>query len=195
MQVGADDFVSGDPIELTNYFDQNVDIHHIFPKAYCIRENYRQQVWNSIVNKSPLTARTNRVLGGNKPSIYIRSIERNFSLDSEGLDEHLRSHLIDSDLLRSDDFDNFIRDRATKLLDLIEKSIGKSVTGRDSDEVIAAFGGKLISSGSLMEAYCMRCKAIGEMTDATAITMKNGQPATKGICPKCGTEMFRIGKA
>ena len=146
MQVGADDFVSGDPIELTNYFDQNVDIHHIFPKAYCIRENYRQQVWNSIVNKSPLTARTNRVLGGNKPSIYIRSIERNFSLDSEGLDEHLRSHLIDSDLLRSDDFDNFIRDRATKLLDLIEKAIGKSVTGRDSDEVIAAFGGKLTSS-------------------------------------------------
>jgi len=46
-----------------------------------------------------------------------------------------------------------------------------------------------------MEAYCMRCKTIGEMTDATAITMKNGQPAKNGICPKCGTEMFRIGKA
>jgi hypothetical protein len=59
---------------------------------------------------------------------------------------HLRSHLINSALLRSDDFDNFIRDRATKLLDLIEKAIGKSVTGRDSDEVIAAFGGKLTSS-------------------------------------------------
>lgn len=145
MQVGANDFVSGDAIELTNYFEQAVDIHHIFPRAYCLRENYKQQVWNSIVNKSPLIARTNRILGGNKPSTYLRSIEGNFSLDPKSLDKHLRSHLINPELLRGDDFDNFIRDRATKLLDLIEKSIGKSVTGRDSDEVIAAFGDKLIS--------------------------------------------------
>ena len=25
------------------------------------------------------------------------------------------------------------------------------------------------------------------------ITMKNGKPATKGVCPKCGTKVFRIG--
>jgi hypothetical protein len=24
--------------------------------------------------------------------------------------------------------------------------------------------------------------------------MKNGKPATQGICPVCGTKMFRIGK-
>ncbi|MGR3294783.1 MAG: hypothetical protein ACUZ8A_00880 [Candidatus Bathyanammoxibius sp.] len=24
--------------------------------------------------------------------------------------------------------------------------------------------------------------------------MKNGTPATQGVCPKCGTKMFRIGK-
>ncbi len=24
--------------------------------------------------------------------------------------------------------------------------------------------------------------------------MKNGKPATKGVCPKCGTNMYRIGK-
>jgi hypothetical protein len=146
MQVGADDFVSGDAIELTNYFEQAVDIHHIFPKAYCIKENYKQQIWNSIVNKSPLTARTNRLLGGDKPSIYIKSIETKFSLDSKALDDHLRSHLINPKFLRADDFDNSIRDRATRLLDLIEKAIGKSIAGRDSDEVALAFGGKLIST-------------------------------------------------
>jgi hypothetical protein len=144
MQVGANDFVSGDAIELTNYFDLAVDIHHIFPKAYCLKENYKQQIWNSIVNKSPLTARTNRVLGGSKPSTYLRGIETNYSLDSKALDDHLKSHLIKPPLLRADDFNSFIRDRATSLLDLIEKAIGKSVTGRDSDEVITAFGGKLI---------------------------------------------------
>jgi hypothetical protein len=32
------------------------------------------------------------------------------------------------------------------------------------------------------------------MKDAKVITMKNGRPATKGVCPVCGTKMFKIGK-
>lgn len=44
-----------------------------------------------------------------------------------------------------------------------------------------------------MEAYCVKCKAKREMKDAKKITMKNGKPATQGVCPKCGTKMFRIG--
>lgn len=46
-----------------------------------------------------------------------------------------------------------------------------------------------------MEAYCVKCRSKKEMKDAKAITMKNGKPATQGVCPKCGTKMFRIGKA
>jgi hypothetical protein len=33
------------------------------------------------------------------------------------------------------------------------------------------------------------------MRNARAITMKNGKPATQGVCPVCGTKMFRIGKS
>jgi hypothetical protein len=33
------------------------------------------------------------------------------------------------------------------------------------------------------------------MKNAKAMTMKNGKPATKGVCPTCGTSMFRIGAA
>ena len=47
----------------------------------------------------------------------------------------------------------------------------------------------------VMQAYCMKCKAKREMKDAKAITMKNGKPATQGVCPTCGTKMFRIGKS
>ena len=47
----------------------------------------------------------------------------------------------------------------------------------------------------LMQAYCMKCRAKREMKDAKAITMKNGRPATQGVCPVCGTKMFRIGKS
>ena len=46
-----------------------------------------------------------------------------------------------------------------------------------------------------MQAYCMKCKAKREMRDATVITMKNGKPATQGVCPVCRTKMFKIGKA
>ncbi len=48
--------------------------------------------------------------------------------------------------------------------------------------------------GRPMQAYCMKCHAKKEMKDPKAITMKNGRPATQGICPTCGTKMFRIGK-
>ena len=46
-----------------------------------------------------------------------------------------------------------------------------------------------------MEAYCVKCKAKREMKDPKEITMKNGRPATQGVCPTCGTKMFRIGKS
>jgi hypothetical protein len=40
-------------------------------------------------------------------------------------------------------FDEFIRDRAARLLILIEVATGKSVTGKDSEEVVGAWGGLL----------------------------------------------------
>jgi len=46
-----------------------------------------------------------------------------------------------------------------------------------------------------MQAYCVKCRAKREMKNAKAITMKNGKPATQGVCPTCGTKMFRIGKS
>ena len=52
----------------------------------------------------------------------------------------------------------------------------------------------------LMEGYCVKCKAKREMKDAKEVSM-NGKGGVKrramtGVCPKCGTKMFRIlGKA
>ena len=41
-------------------------------------------------------------------------------------------------------------------------------------------------------AYCVKCKAKKEMKDAQKVTMKNGRPAMKGVCPTCGTGMYKI---
>ena len=45
-----------------------------------------------------------------------------------------------------------------------------------------------------MEAYCLKCREKREMQNAESVTMKNGKPATRGKCPTCGTQMYRIGK-
>jgi len=45
-----------------------------------------------------------------------------------------------------------------------------------------------------MQAYCVKCRAKKEMNDPKAISMKNGKLAIQGICPTCGTKIFRIGK-
>ena len=45
-----------------------------------------------------------------------------------------------------------------------------------------------------MQGYCVKCKAKKEIQSPKAITMKNGKPASQGICPTCGTKVFRIGK-
>lgn len=47
----------------------------------------------------------------------------------------------------------------------------------------------------MAEAYCVKCKAKREMKDAKEIKMKNGRPAMTGVCPVCGTKMFKIGAA
>ena len=41
--------------------------------------------------------------------------------------------------------------------------------------------------------YCVKCKKKTEMDKPQAVTLKNGRKATKGVCPKCGTKMFKIG--
>ncbi len=47
----------------------------------------------------------------------------------------------------------------------------------------------------MAKGYCVKCRTSREMKNAKAITMKNGRPATQGVCPVCGTKMFKIGKA
>jgi len=47
---------------------------------------------------------------------------------------------------------------------------------------------------SMPQAYCMKCRQKREIKDPKQITLKNNRPAVQGICPVCGTKVFRIGK-
>lgn len=143
MCRGCKDFISGDSIQQTNYFDEKIDIHHIFPANYCKQQNLPITLWNSVINKTPLSARTNRILGGKAPSNYLERIVTTHHVNSTALNDHLQSHLIDPSNLLADDFGKFIIDRAKALLDLIEEAMGKKVNGRDAEETVRAFGADL----------------------------------------------------
>ena len=143
MQLGSNDLLNGDPIELTTYFDEAVDIHHLFPRAHCESRGYSKDQWNSVVNKAPLTARTNRAIGGRAPSEYLAVIQQRHDIGDARMDAILRSHAVDPAHIRTDDFDAFLRARAGALLKLVENATGKQISGRDSDETVKAFGGPL----------------------------------------------------
>lgn len=139
MKKGSCDFVSGDPVDIQTYFDLAIDIHHIFPKAYCEKQKFRRELWNSAINKAPLSSRTNRVIGGHKPSTYIESIQKQQGISANRLDEIFETHLINPEQIRSDDFYGFMDHRAGELLSIIEQAMGKPVAGRDSEEFLRVF--------------------------------------------------------
>jgi hypothetical protein len=43
-----------------------------------------------------------------------------------------------------------------------------------------------------MQGYCVKCRTKREMKTPKTITMKNGRPATQGVCPVCATKMFKM---
>ncbi len=43
-----------------------------------------------------------------------------------------------------------------------------------------------------IKAYCMKCKAERTIQNVQIVTTKNGRPAANGVCPVCGTKMFKF---
>ena len=130
MKEGAQDFRSGQKFDHTIFFGENVDIHHIFPQDWCKRQGIKPAVYDSIINKTPLSYRTNRILGGVAPSAYLAKLEagddKTPAISPTNLGGYVKSHLIAPEILRSDDFTAFMEDRQRRLLALIEQATGKA---------------------------------------------------------------------
>jgi len=139
MKEGAQDFRSGQKFDHTVFFGENVDIHHIFPQDWCKRRGIKPAVFDSIINKTPLSYRTNRMIGGSAPSDYLAKLEAGGGtappIARERLDAYLTSHLIDPQLLRADQFDAFMADRQRRLLALLEQAMGRAAyVGPEEEE-------------------------------------------------------------
>jgi hypothetical protein len=127
LRGGAADFRTGERINQLTYFDERIDVHHTFPQAWCQKNGVTPTRCDSIINKTPLSARTNRMIGGSAPSAYLRHIESREHIAAERMDEILRTNLIDPVSVRADDFEAFFAQRERDLLSVIERATGKPI--------------------------------------------------------------------
>lgn len=138
LKHGSKDFISGQDMDFTQFKAANIDIHHIFPRSYCIKGGLPEEKWDSVINKTPISYITNREIGGAAPSEYLKHIAA--KVDRSSLTAYLASHWISMEDCETDDFDAFMRHRATALLDAVSAAMGKRIVGRDSEEIVQKFG-------------------------------------------------------
>ncbi|OBK03535.1 hypothetical protein A5746_20665 [Mycolicibacterium conceptionense] len=127
MAKNTRDWMFNQPFSKADFLAMQVDIHHIFPKAWCAKNGIDDERRESIVNKTPMAKKTNIRLGGNAPSLYIKSLESVVGIPPSDLDKIIADHEIDVPTLRADDFDAFFNARREALSRLIEDAIGKRV--------------------------------------------------------------------
>lgn len=139
VRDGARDFRTGEAYGIQNYFDDAIDIHHVFPRKWCSENSVDSRVADCIVNKTPLSSRTNRTIGGSAPSTYLDRIQRGLEIPQNRMNEILNSHVIEPGPLRSDDFASFFDQRKEQLLSRIEQATGKQIARRATLDDVEVF--------------------------------------------------------
>jgi hypothetical protein len=107
--------------------DAKLDIHHIFPKKWSEDRDIPPRVYNAIVNKTAISYKANRMIGGSAPSKYLAQLQGHaqVKIDDVAMDAILKSHVIDPALLRTDAFNEFYAARKAALLAIVERAMGK----------------------------------------------------------------------
>lgn len=137
MDENTKDWLSGSKIDNMTYFQESIDIHHIFPKHWCNSIGIPRSDFDTIINKTPLSKGTNIFVGGEAPSKYLVRLEKRAEASSEEIDDLLRTHLVNPQFIRTDDFYAFFEDRKEQILQRIEQATGKPIvrdTTINSDE-------------------------------------------------------------
>lgn len=128
----ARDWMEDKALDKVQYVNLAVDIHHIFPQKWCNENGIDDEHRESIVNKTAISAVTNRTIGGAAPSAYLQVIEKKAQISPEHLDGLLEAHLVPAELLRANNFDGYFVARRERLCQLVEAAMGKGVP-RDVD--------------------------------------------------------------
>lgn len=128
QREGARDFYWKSTIKELDIDEVALDIHHIFPRDWCQKQGIQAKVFDSIINKTAISYRANRKIGGAAPSSYLKALQQDkqVQISDKEMDAILTSHRIPSQHMRSDAFDDFYAERANSLMQVILTTMGKS---------------------------------------------------------------------
>jgi hypothetical protein len=127
MDENTKDWLSATKIDFSTYFSESIDIHHIFPVAWCEKNGISRNDFDCIVNKTPLSGRTNRIVSGDAPSKYLERLKKHAGVLVDEFETILKSHVVNPDLMYNDDFNGFFADRKNQILQRIEQAMGKTI--------------------------------------------------------------------
>ena len=104
------------------------------------------RLYDSIINKTPIDALTNRKLGGQRPSRYLQRLRQD--IDGDKLKRILHAHWINLADIEQDRFGDCFVERGQAMLDLINRAMRKpQVDGR------SVFRNALDSAGLASDQY------------------------------------------
>jgi hypothetical protein len=128
LRQGARDFFWKASIQELDHEDVAIDIHHIFPRAWCEEQGIKESVYNSIVNKTPISYKANRMIGKKAPSVYVEDLQKHkqVKLSKDEMNGILATHHIPKKKFRADDFHGFYTGRKRKLIKIVEGAMGKT---------------------------------------------------------------------
>jgi hypothetical protein len=153
QQQGAQDFFWKARMLDLDRKEKGIDIHHIFPRKWCGSQptpiSFR--LYDSIINKTAISYKANRTIGGSAPSVYLQQLASNkaVQLATSHMDSILHTHCIEPALLRADDFHGFFRERKAALLALVERAMGKQAVVSSEE---AAEDGSETEEGAFQQA-------------------------------------------
>ncbi len=131
--------------------DEDLEEHHIFPKAYCNREGLNIKLCESIVNRIVISKKSNRKLLDTSPREYFKDIINQAKdsgtivgaaarlqacfiphSNSKNLDDENKEHFIEQ--FAPAQFESFMKSRANLFLEEIQKVIGDSLETQQKPE-------------------------------------------------------------
>ena len=118
----AKDFGGGGELSIDMMYETRQDHHHIFPTDAASKLSIKDNRINTIINKTLISATVNRSIGGKPPSQYLTILQA--KIPETKMEEILKSHEINPELLKEDRWQEYITDRRERIRKMIETMCG-----------------------------------------------------------------------
>lgn len=119
LKSGGFDFADG--ASATYESIQSREYHHIFPQAWLKEQGFKDFEINKALNCALISWRTNRNISAQTPSDYVAKRMEASSLGESEVSRRLESHLIPVTQLRSNNYSEFLNERAQLVKKMAEK--------------------------------------------------------------------------